>query len=105
MNSTKKPSATVYYSALRSYDKSEIICTEEWWLNDPDNVPNYIKRILHRLDGPAYIYYNINGKIKNSHWFINGNIIEMEIIEKLFGKKVSIPLTLEQQVELTLTVR
>ena len=35
------------------------------------------KRELHKEDGPALIVYNEDGSIKEEHWYINGEYIEI----------------------------
>jgi antitoxin component YwqK of YwqJK toxin-antitoxin module len=44
------------------YYQDGSIYRERWVVNDE----------LHRLDGPAFIWYNEDGSIKNEHWYVNG---------------------------------
>jgi hypothetical protein len=67
---------------------------EEQWGYDPINVENhrgdyeYIVR-WHRLDGPAHIVYNKLGDITRYKWWINGELITSDILEKYFVDALS----------------
>jgi antitoxin component YwqK of YwqJK toxin-antitoxin module len=47
----------------RYYENGSI--KEEYW---------YLDNLLHRVDGPALIYYNPNGSLKEENWWLNNQL-------------------------------
>lgn len=76
-------------------DKYLRIVREKWYKNES----------LHRLDGPADIWYTDNGKVGYTAWYINGiNLNRTEIEDWLELNRILYPLSKEDQILFKLRV-
>jgi antitoxin component YwqK of YwqJK toxin-antitoxin module len=75
------------------------------WYNEDGSIYReqwFVNGELHRVDGPAYIWYYKNGSIGSEHWYINGIYINDNIIPWLEENNIIAPFSEEDLVAIKL---
>ena len=111
-----KPAIVRWHYRLKHIHSEEYFCHDEFHReNDKPAIVEYdsLGRIafeawythgkLHRLTGPARIYYK-RGFITRREWFINGEQKKRKDIEKLIGKKLDKKLEVSDQITLKMSL-